>query len=485
MDSVSSPTGVAINNLGRAVVTNQFNNSVTVVDVAKRQVLAIVPVGSGPVGVAVNASTNVAVVANSLGNSISLVDMVGLKEIAVVDGIPTATGLQSVAVDSELNLAVVASSSQNSVFIVDLAAKSIRKVIPVEQLPSGVAIELKTHTAVVSNQNSNSLTLIDLKNLVVIDTVTNIPSPQAVAISPATRSALVTTGVNATLQVVNVPAAAVENILENLPSASGVAFNASTGRAVVTLTNNNSVAIIPSLGLVTVVNAASFVPGPIAPGSIVSGFGSGLAATTGGAVSVPLPTKVADVTVNVGGTLAPLFFVSPQQINFQIPRLASGTFPVQVFSAGKRVASGTVAVTVASPAIFTTNQQGTGQGAGINDDGHPNGDLPPPGSDDHSGSGPVKVGGVIQLFGTGGGRTNPDPPLGDAAPSSAPTIAGTPLAQVGGLAATVLYSGAAPGLVGVWQVNVRIPSTVRPGANVPVILTLTGKTAPTVTIAVQ
>ncbi len=91
---------------------------------------------------------------------------------------------------------------------------------------------------------------------------------------------------------------------------------------------------------------------------------------------------------------------------------------------------------------------------------------------------------MVQLFGTGGGLLSPDPPSGSAATGAARTLA-EPTAQIGGLPATVLYSGASPGLVGVWQVNVRIPANVRPGAAVPVILTLGGQVSNSVTIAVQ
>ena len=69
-----------------------------------------------------------------------------------------------------------------------------------------------------------------------------------------------------------------------------------------------------------VVNGASFAAGaPVAPGSIASIFGSNLASTSAAVAGVPLPTLLADAKVSLNGVAAPLFFVSPGQINFQVP----------------------------------------------------------------------------------------------------------------------------------------------------------------------
>jgi len=70
-----------------------------------------------------------------------------------------------------------------------------------------------------------------------------------------------------------------------------------------------------------VVNAASFTPGAaVAPGGIAAAFGAGLAASAASANAVPLPTTLGGVSVTIGGVPAPLFFVAPGQINFQVPR---------------------------------------------------------------------------------------------------------------------------------------------------------------------
>ena len=68
------------------------------------------------------------------------------------------------------------------------------------------------------------------------------------------------------------------------------------------------------------VNGASFAAGvPVAAGSIASVFGSNLASAAAGARVVPLPTLLGDAKVTLNGIAAPLFYVSPGQINFQVP----------------------------------------------------------------------------------------------------------------------------------------------------------------------
>ncbi len=477
--NVPSPAGIAVNKTtGFAVIANQFNNTVTVLDVTNRLVLATIPVGSSPVGVAVNSTTNVAIVANSTGNSVSVVDLAKSIQTASIEGVPNPTGLQAVAVDPDLNIAAVASSTSNSLFLIDLGTNQITNQVPVEQSPLGVAIDPLSKIAVVTNNASNSVTFIGLRTgTPVVQAVASVPQPQMVAISPG-LGPLIATGSNSTLEVINIVGASLVSI-PNLPLATGVAFSQTTGQAVVTLPSNNSVAIIGALGAVGVVNAASFLPGGVAPLSIASAFGTGLSASTATASNTPLPTLLANVAVRVGNAVVPLFFVSSLQINFQVPQLVPGTYTVQVLQGSTVVATGSLQVVTTSPAVFTLNMQGTGQAAALNQDFTLNGPLLA-----DSTQKPAARGSAIMLFGTGGGLTSPTPTAGSASTQAARTVLSA-TATVGGLPATVQYSGAAPGLVGAWQVNVFIPATTVVGPAVPVTVTIGGQTSNTVTIVVE
>ena len=119
------------------------------------------------------------------------------------------------------------------------------------------------------------------------------------------------------------------------------------------------------------VNGASFAPAPapVSPGSIISIFGTSLAAKTQLASSLPLPTTLGNVTVRVDGIAAPLFFVSPGQVNAQVPFEISGTTAtVEVDNGTLPSAPIALGIAPATPGIFTLSQDGTGPGAVLHPD---------------------------------------------------------------------------------------------------------------------
>jgi uncharacterized protein (TIGR03437 family) len=120
-------------------------------------------------------------------------------------------------------------------------------------------------------------------------------------------------------------------------------------------------------GSATTVNGASFlVGGAMAPDTIASVFGVSLAAST--VLATPgqaLPTELGGVRVEVNGIAAPLFFVSPTQINYMIPSgTTAGTRSVIVRNAAGEVARGQIEVSPISPAFFTATQNGSGVPSG-------------------------------------------------------------------------------------------------------------------------
>ena len=234
-----------------------------------------------------------------------------------------------------------------------------------------------------------------------------------------------------------------------------------------------------------VVNAATFASGQaLAPGSIVSVFGNNLAQGLNFASQLPLETTLGGTTLIVGGIEQPLFFSSDGQVNAQLPFALEPNSRVQMVVKTQIGNSGLDAITVpetitiaeARPGIFTTNQQGTGQGAILNQDSSPN-----------SPENPEVVGNVIQVFSTGLGNTDPGVPSGQLAPSQEPLarVMVPVQAQIGGSSATVQFAGLAPGFVGLYQVNVQIPAGVEPGPEVPLVLFQNGVPSNTVTLAIQ
>lgn len=177
-----------------------------------------------------------------------------------------------------------------------------------------------------------------------------------------------------------------------------------------------------------------------------------------------LPVELGDVSVVVNGTPAPLYFVTPCQINFLVPNYvpSDNRWSVEVVrpSTGQILAYTLLPFAPASPAFFTDDSSGRGQAAALNQDGTRN-----------SESNRAPYGSIISLFGTGAGFIQGAPPDGEPAPADRliPT-AETPTAFVGTQQAAVQFSGLAPNLVGVWQVNVVIPDRTDPTRPVPVVV---------------
>lgn len=227
-------------------------------------------------------------------------------------------------------------------------------------------------------------------------------------------------------------------------------------------------------GGATVVNGASYQQ-TVAPGAIVSLFGDNLAGTTQALTGATLPSSTPDVTVYFNNIPAPLFYVSPKQINAQVPYgLGNGNVTVTVKRANS-AASSTVQVNAAAPGIFTTTQSGTGMGAILRADDNQQVTI------NH----PATRGSYISIYCTGLGQLNAPIQEGTLAPAAADSTVVTPQVTVGGSNATVTYAGIAPGFVGLYQVNVQLPTNVQTGGAVPLTITANGVTSNTVTVAIN
>ncbi len=200
-----------------------------------------------------------------------------------------------------------------------------------------------------------------------------------------------------------------------------------------------------------VVNAASYQT-LIAPGSLISIFGDELALSTAVASQTPLPRLLDGVTVSVGGIDAPLYFVSPRQINAQIPFEISGdSAPFVVVTPGGRSSEYTLTLVAAAPGIFTTTADGNGKPL-LFDANFALIDTATPGD-------------RVILYATGLGATDPPAISGHGGAEGEPLsrAAMIPQVYVGEQEATVEYAGLAPGFCGVYQLNVVIPEHLAGG----------------------
>jgi uncharacterized protein (TIGR03437 family) len=205
-----------------------------------------------------------------------------------------------------------------------------------------------------------------------------------------------------------------------------------------------------------VINGASFAMPtfPIAPGTIVSLFGTGLApaGTDARALTIPLPTSLAGVSVTVNGRLAPLFSVRPDQINIQVPFATTGPAATIVVNSNGTLSNAVQAnVAATSPGVFSATANGIGPGAIT----HLDFSLV-------TEQNPAVLGEFVSIFLTGLGAVNPpvaDGVAGPVSPLSNAVDANNIRVRFNGeLEGQVQYAGIAPNFVGLYQINVRIPN---------------------------
>lgn len=218
---------------------------------------------------------------------------------------------------------------------------------------------------------------------------------------------------------------------------------------------------IPPAGLV---NAASYSM-PVAPGSVASVFGTFPVSAPVTTVTLPLPTYLDQFALRFsGGPLAPLFFVSATQANLQVPWELMGQAQYNTMLAKF------------APGIFSLNRQGWGQGA-IEDSTYRLVDASNPALAGNS---------VVSIYATGLGPVTNQPASGTASPGKVLAwTTTTPEVTIGGIPAYVEFSGLAPGLVGVNQINVLVPASAPAGDAVPVAIVSNGALSNQVTMAVR
>lgn len=242
-----------------------------------------------------------------------------------------------------------------------------------------------------------------------------------------------------------------------------------------------------SVSTVATVSAASFSGTSLAPESIVAAFGNNLATATQTASQIPLPTSLAGTSVMVKDSSgierqAQLFFVSPGQVNYLIPAgTMPGTATINVKSGDGSAAAGSVQISSVAPSLFTANSTGQGVAAAVafcvRSDGTQsvesvyewNAAL------NRFVTTPIDLGTegervFLSLFGTG---------IRFRSLLSAVT------AQVGGTGAEILYAGAQNDFAGLDQINLLLPRNLIGRGEVDLVVTIDGKPANTVRIAIK
>ncbi len=227
------------------------------------------------------------------------------------------------------------------------------------------------------------------------------------------------------------------------------------------------------------VSAASYAAAPLAAGSIIAAFGAGLATTTSAATQTPLPLTLANASVVVRDSAnveraAPLFFVSPTQINYLLPAgTANGTATVNISNNAALVAAAAIQIESVAPGLFSADASGRGLAAAValritaagaqryealaQYDAAQNRMLPVPLA---LGAADEQV--FLLLFGTGWRGNN---------------ALAQVTATIGGIAGEVTYAGPQGELAGLDQINVRLPRALIGRGEVEIALTVQGRAA--------
>lgn len=206
----------------------------------------------------------------------------------------------------------------------------------------------------------------------------------------------------------------------------------------------------------SIVNASDYSPGPFAPSSVLSLFGTNLAWTTEAVTpetlaAGSLPTQLAATIVFVDNVPVPLLYASPTQINFLVPaEQIPGDVTVTVVRQGVSGPAVTIALIDAAPALFVLDGN-----FAIAQDWNTNYTLMTPDAPAHAGD-------IAVLYATGLGYTNPPWASGVVAQSAAYiTCRGSMQVLLNGAAidpSLVLYAGVTPGYSGLYQINFTIPA---------------------------
>jgi uncharacterized protein (TIGR03437 family) len=215
--------------------------------------------------------------------------------------------------------------------------------------------------------------------------------------------------------------------------------------------------VAPNKAPILAPNGASDIFNPqvgagLGPGNIVQIYGSALANQAASPAVLPLPTEINGTSVLIGGVLAPLYYVSPGQINAQVPfELSAGSqYQVIVSANGALTTPQPIQLTASVPAILQFTS-----GAVVAQ--HLDGTL-------ILDSAPAAPGENIVIYLTGLGATDIEVPSGTASPSDPPAkVLDTPLLSLNGATVPINFAGLTPTLVGLYQINFQLPTELKTG----------------------
>ena len=484
--ALNTPMGVAMDSSGNVLVADTYNHRVLLVT-PTRAIRTVAGTGTGgaspdgtmplvaqlrgPRAVCADRSGNLYIVDTSNHRVLRLTPG-GLLQTAAGNGSKGGAGDEGAARFAQLNTPSACSTdSAGNLFIADTANHAIRKV----SLSGAISTVAGSGAAGASGDEAAA-------------TAARLDSPRGVVVDDAGDIFIGDTG-NHRIRLVTP-----DGVIHSIAGTGGAGFAGDGGPATAALLNapqglfldgagdlyfadtgNNRIRrLVPDAAApapviqstaITVVNAISLLEGAVAPGEIAAIFGAGLGPDTPvtGVLDAAgvLPASLGGVEVRFDGTPAPLFYAQSRQVNAQVPYTVTGTetVTVEVRYHAKLAEAATVLVAPSAPAMLAL---------ATNPDGTPNAELAPA---------PRST--WMTFYATGEGLTDGLNVAGRpaAAPYPHPLL---PIAlTIGGVSAEILFAGSAPDMIGVLQINARVPGGFVAPGEAPVELTVgTAKTPP-------
>lgn len=252
--------------------------------------------------------------------------------------------------------------------------------------------------------------------------------------------------------------------------------------AYLTMSSPHSVVLFtaaaPAISPAGIINAAGPTPdGSVSPGSIISIYGQNLSTATQIGPTNPLAQTIGNVTVTVNNILMPLIFVSPNQINAQVPvELAAGTYTLTVQQLGQSPVSAPFTVNRNAPGIFVMpNDRNLPLGAAL----HQDGSL-------ITMSSPARRNEIVSFYGTGFGPLNQTVVDGFPAPMQPlDPVTDKVTLSAGGVNVPATWAGAAPTLVGTNIVQLQIVDSIPSSTTIDVVVNVNGVPSATVQLPVE
>lgn len=467
---------------------------------------------NNPTGVAVDSSGNV-YIADANNQVVRMVSTSGTITTFAGSNVPGFEGDLGPANEAQLNVPVaVAVDSNNNVYIADannnairiVTAGTINTVLNTTSYlnhPDGVAVDQSGNIFVADTGNERVVEFQNTYENYVLIAGNGVPGfsgdngpaqdaelldPKGVAVDAAGYVYIADT-INSRIRKVGLDGTITTIAGTGLPAYGGEGQYATTapmffpnavtldpsGNLYIADTYDSTVRMLqlltPSVVTNGVVNTGDFVP-VISPGALASIAGVNFSSEKASA-KAPLPMSLADVSVTVNGVSAPMLYVQPTLINFQVPwEVQPGPGSVLVTVNGVSAAPVSVPIGQAAPGIFLLSG---GAGAIVNTNGTIN-----------SSSNPAKAGSLVSVYLTGSGPVNPPVPDGFAAGSNPYSVlTGSYSATIGQTTAAIQFAGLAPDAVGLVQVNIIVPSGLQ-ATSYPLSITINGETSNIVPIAV-